>query len=232
MITPVTLSDPGAAVFPTPAVGAAAGAGAVQGPAAIPASGGQVPHDGVDGPSHADIVLKEVLMHAEARPAQTATPLRTPEMQLALAQHREPGASPLLEGRFDGGAGRELPGPVGRAAAEPASAGPGSVAASASPASAGAELTARAGQPTGQPAAPPAGQGQPPLQAPAAAALPASAFVNPNPPPPLQAAIAREQRRRERWRPRAPRTLPGGRPAAGQGRDGDDEGEGAGGRPR
>jgi hypothetical protein len=201
-----------AAVLQTAAVGSVAPTGPVHVPVTVPTSGPPPgPQDGVDRVPHADLVLKDVLIHADPRLAAALPPLQTAQAQLALAQHRQLGTP--FAGLMPG-----LVAPGGEALSRPASdapAGPLSKAAEApgaaplaGPAGAGLPPVApAAGPPPPQPAqaASPAQAAQAPAQSPVAAHAPASPAVNPNPPPPPNAVIARQLRRRERWRPRDPR---------------------------
>jgi hypothetical protein len=196
-------------------VGAVAAAGPVNTPVSVPTGSAPVPQDGVDRVPHADLVLKDVLVHVSDRLAGPLPPLRTPQAQLALAQHRDfgspfPGLAAALGGPGADATTTAKPGSeatsgpaLSRAGADaPAIGAPaGPPALSAAPA---------AGQPSAAPPAAPPAAGQPAAQAqslpqsPVAAHASASPPVNPNPPPPPNAAVARQQRQRERWRPRDP----------------------------
>jgi hypothetical protein len=201
------------AVLQTAAVGSVAAAGPVQAPVTVPTTAPPAaPQDGVDRVPHADVVLKDVLVHANQRLTGTLPPLQTPQGQLALAQHRALGTPfvGLTPGLGMPGGEAALP----RAASEVSAAGPPAAKAADVPvtgpmaAAAGAPAAAPpAGQQAAQPAAgsPAQAQAQAPAQSPGALHAPGSPAVNPNPPPPPNAAIARQQRRPERWRPRNPR---------------------------
>ena len=200
-------------VLQTAAVGSVSAAGPVQAPVTVPtAAPTSVPQDGVDRVPHADVVLKDVLVHANQRLTGTLPPLQTPHAQLALAQHRALGTP--FAGLMPG-----LGGPGGEAALSKAASGSlasGPTTAKAADVPIAGPLAGPPGAPAaapvaGPPAAQPAGgpqaqaQAQAPAQSPVAVHAPASPGVNPNPPPPPNAAIARQQRRPERWRPRDPR---------------------------
>jgi hypothetical protein len=201
-----------AAALQTASVGSAgsvAATGPVNTPVSVPPGSAPVPQDGVDRIPHADVVLKDVLVHASQRLTGPPAPLRMPQAQLALAQHRDfgspfPGLAAGLGGPGAEGAkpgAQPTAGPaLSSAAADAPAIGPpaGPPAPSAAPPGAGHPPAAPPA--AGQPAA----QAQPLPQSPAAAHVPASPPVNPNPPPPPNVALARQQRQRERWRPRDP----------------------------
>jgi hypothetical protein len=198
-------------VLQTAAVGSVSAAGPVQAPVTVPtAAPTSVPQDGVDRVPHADVVLKDVLVHANQRLTGTLPPLQTPQAQLALAQHRALGTpfAGLMPGL--GAPGGEAA--LSKAASGSLAAGPTAAKAADVPVAGplagptGAPVAAPvAGPPAAQPAAGPQAQAQAAAQPLGAVHAPASPAVNPNPPPPPNAAIARQQRRPERWRPRDPR---------------------------
>ena len=165
-------------------VGAVAAAGPVNTPVSVPTGSAPVPQDGVDRVPHADVVLKDVLVHVSERLAGPLPPLRTPQAQLALAQHRDFGSPfPGLAAGL-GGPGAEAAKPGSEATAGPALS------------RAGADAPA-----IGAPAGPPA-----PSAAPAAGHRRPRRQPRGNPPPRPSRCRNRQWRPTRPLRPRSTRT--------------------------
>lgn len=200
-MTPPAAVNSSVAAVPVGGLAPVVGPGGVQAPAPAAAPTPQVQRDGVDHIPHADVVLKDVLVHSQ-RLTGPMTPLQVAQAQLALARHKDVATPFGSDPRFGLAPGKESAGAPGKLGENV----PGV------PAQVGSNgevinKAAQPGGPTANGAAPPA-QAQAPAQAPAPMLGQAGALVNPNPPPPPQAPAARDARRRERWRPRAPRQNP------------------------